>query len=148
VNTVVVGIGNTYRRDDGVGPAVAAYIGERALPGVRVLTGIEDPMNLLDAWSGAALAVLVDAAITPTPTPGRIHRVMAGDVTAAGGVSTHDLDITQALALGQALGRTPDQLVVFTVEVADTGHGVGLTPPVAAAVPEAVDAVMAEITGA
>ena len=26
--------------------------------------------------------------------------------------------------------------MVFTIEVADTGHGIGLTPPVAGAVPE------------
>jgi hydrogenase maturation protease len=142
---VVIGIGNEYRRDDGVGPAVAAAINERTLPGVRVVTGIEDPMDLLDAWSAAALALLVDAAVTSPSTPGRIHRCAAGDVPAARGMSSHSLNVPEVFALGQALGRVPDQLVVFTVEAADTGHGVGLTPQVAAAVPEVVAAAVAEI---
>jgi hypothetical protein len=40
----------------------------------------------------------------------------------------------------------PDQLVLFTIEVAHTGHGVGLTPQVARAVPEVVRMAAAEIT--
>lgn len=142
---VVIGIGNEYRRDDGVGPAVAAAINERTLPGVRVVTGIEDPMDLLDAWSAAALALLVDAAVTSPSTPGRIHRCAARDVAAERGMSSHHLNVAEAFALGQALGRVPDQLVVFTVEAADTGYGVGMTPAVEAAVPGVVDAVLAEL---
>jgi hydrogenase maturation protease len=142
---VVIGVGNTYRRDDGVGPAVAAAINEQALPGVRVVTGIEDPMNLLEAWSGAALALLVDAAVVSPSMPGRIHRVTADDVASVRGISSHSLDVAQVFALGQTLGRAPDRLVVFTVETADVGHGVGLTPQVSSAVPDVVAAVLAEI---
>ncbi|GFG76262.1 hydrogenase maturation protease [Mycobacterium botniense] len=147
MSTVIIGIGNTYRRDDGVGPVVAAAVGEQKLPGVRVVAGIEDPLSLLEVWPGAALAVLVDAAVASPPAPGRIHRIAAGEVTAPGGLSTHDLDIAGALALGRALGRAPERLVLFTVEAADTSHGIGLTPPVAAAVPQVVGAIMAEIGG-
>ena len=142
---VVIGIGNEYRRDDGVGPAVVAAINELALPGVRLVTGIEDPMDLLDAWSAAALALLVDAAVTSPSTPGSIRRCAASDVAAARRMSSHRLNVAEAFALGQALGRVPDQLVVFTVEAADTGYGVGMTPAVAAAVPDVVDAVLAEL---
>ncbi|BBY08231.1 hydrogenase maturation protease [Mycobacterium noviomagense] len=145
-DVVVIGIGNPYRRDDGVGPAVAAAIDEHKPAHVRVVTGIEDPMTLLEAWSGAKLAVLVDAAMTTPSTPGRIHRVTAGDLIAGGGVSTHGLNVTQALALGQALGRMPDRLVVLGVEAADTGQGFGFTAQVAAAMPHVIAAV-AEIIG-
>lgn len=145
LNTVVIGIGNTYRRDDGVGPAVAAAINEQALPGVRVVTEIEDAMNLLDAWSGAALALVIDAAIASPSTPGRIHRVTADDLASVRGISSHSLDVAQVFALGQTLGRAPDRLVVFTVETAEVGHGVGLTPQVSAAVPDVVTAALAEI---
>ncbi|KLO33496.1 hydrogenase maturation protease [Mycobacterium haemophilum] len=145
LNAVVIGIGNDYRRDDGVGPAVATAISQRKLPGVHVVTGIEDPMDLLDAWSDAALAVVIDAAVASPSTPGRIHRDAVNDVVTAGGVSTHGLDVTQAFALGRALGREPGRLVVFTIEAADTSHGVGLTPQVAAAVPDVVAAAVAEI---
>jgi|GEM_PF-3968031 hydrogenase maturation protease len=102
-------------------------------------------MDLLDAWSGAALALVIDAAIASPSTPGRIHRVTADDVASARGISSHSLDFAQAFALGQPLGRAPERLVVFTVETADVGHGVGMTPQVSAAVPDVIAATLAEI---
>ncbi|WP_375481461.1 hydrogenase maturation protease [uncultured Mycobacterium sp.] len=147
MNTVVIGVGNEYRRDDGIGPAVAAAIGELALPDVRVLIGIEDPMRLLDTWSGAALAVVIDAAITTASMPGRIRRITADALASTTTISTHNFDVAEAFALGQALGRVPHQLVLFAVEVADTSHGIGLTPQVSAAVPAVVTAAVAEIAG-
>jgi hydrogenase maturation protease len=146
--TVVVGLGNSYRTDDGVGLAVAAALENLALPDVRVVTGIVEPLGLLEAWSGAGLAIVIDAAVATSPVPGRVRRCTLGDlVTPAEGLSSHRVDICRAHELGQALGRVPDALVVFTVEVADTGHGIGLTPRVALAVPELVHMTVAEIKG-
>lgn len=70
---------------------------------------------------------------------------LGGCVAAPEGLSSHGVGIGRTHGLGQALGRVPDALVVFTIEVADTGHGIGLTPQVAGAVPEVVDMVVAEI---
>lgn len=145
-STVVIGIGNNFRRDDGLGLAVAEQIAERHLPWVRVVTGTGEPGALLDAWTGAARAVVVDAAAGPDSTPGRVRRWSADDLEPAATVlSSHRLGLAQTAALGRALGRMPGELVVFTVEIADTGHGAGLTPAVAAAVPKVIDAVLAEL---
>ena len=147
----MIGLGNTYRRDDGLGVAVATELEALALPNVRVVTGIADPANLLEAWSGATLAVVIDAAVTAVPVPGRVRRCTLDEVVGAGeglsshSIDSHTVDIRGAHALGQALSRVPEALVVFTVEVADTGHGVGLTPPVALAVPEVVRMAVDEI---
>jgi len=146
MKTVVIGLGNSYRRDDGVGVVVAEALNELALPDVRVVTDIAEPMSLVEAWSGALLAVVIDAAAVTPSTPGSVRRCTLGDVvTAAEGLSSHRVDIGRTHALGRALGRVPDELVMFTVEVADTGHGIGLTPPVAQAVPEVVGMAAAEI---
>ncbi|MFZ1176082.1 MAG: hydrogenase maturation protease [Mycobacterium sp.] len=143
---VVIGLGNTYRRDDGVSVVVAAALDDLALPNVRVVTGIAEPMSLLEAWSGAALAMVIDAAVAAPSVPGRVRRCGLSDFAAAPeGLSSHSVDVRGAHALGQALGRVPDALVVFTVEVADTGHGIGLTPQVARAAPEVVRLVVDEI---
>jgi hydrogenase maturation protease len=88
-------------------------------------------MSLVEAWSPATLAVLVDAAITSAPTPGRIHRCALKDVAGSPVLRSHALDVSGAIALGEALDRLPDQLVILTVEAEDTGHGVGLTQKVA-----------------
>lgn len=143
---VVIGIGNSFRRDDGVGPVVAERIGRCGLPGVCVLTVTGEPAALLEAWSGTARAVVVDAAAGEDSTPGRIRRWSAPDLDAGAVVSSHALGLAQTCALGEALDRMPGELVVFTVDVVDTGHGVGLTPAVAAAVPSAVETILAELS--
>ncbi|WP_156685563.1 hydrogenase maturation protease [Mycobacterium sp. Marseille-P9652] len=145
--TVVVGLGNPYRRDDGVGPAVADAVDALGLADVVVVTGISDPMSLVEAWSGAGLAVVVDAAVGAPPAPGRVRRCALADLGAGrDGLSSHSVDVARAHELAQALGRAPGAVVVVTVEAADTGHGTGLTPAVARAVPEAVRLVRDEIS--
>jgi hydrogenase maturation protease len=145
LTAVVIGIGNDFRRDDAVGLTVADQIAERNLPGVRVVTGIGEPVALLEAWSGVVRAVVIDAAVGADSIPGRIRRWTARDLEATAAVSSHALGLAQICALGQALTRMPDELAIFTVEVADTSHGIGLTPEVAAAVPGLIDAIISEL---
>lgn len=141
----VIGLGNAMRRDDGVGPAVASAVEACAIPGVRVVTDAVDPIRIIDAWAGASLAIVVDAAVTSTPVPGRIHRCTGAQVSSAPTMSSHGMSLPAVLALGEALDRVPQTLVLFAVEAADTGYGEGLTPDVAAAVPCAAAAVAEEI---
>ncbi len=145
-DVVVIGIGNALRRDDGVGPAVAAAVDARAVPGVSVLIGAADPTAVLEAWADARLAVLVDAATATPSEPGRLHRCAMDQFANSPALSSHGVDIAAVFALGEALGRLPEDVVVFAVEVADTGYGAGLTPGVQAAVPVVADAVMGEIS--
>ena len=142
---VVIGVGNSFRCDDGVGPAVAAAVDALATPGVRVATAVE-PSELLDAWAGADLAIVVDAATGEPSAPGRILRCTRDQLVAAPTVSSHGVDLATVVALGEALDRMPGRLVLFAVEVADTGYGVGLTRKVAAAVARSAAAVVAEIS--
>lgn len=133
---MVIGVGNPDRRDDGVGPAVAAAVVVPA--GVAVVRCPAEPTALLDAWDGSELAVVVDAAVGGPP-----GRVRAGTLDEFGTgaekpFSSHDLNLSQTYELARALGRAPGALVVVTVDIADAGHGVGFSPQVAAALPEAV----------
>lgn len=146
MNRIVIGIGNSFRRDDGVGLVVADEIAARELPGVRVITAVGEPGAILDAWTGAPVAVVVDAAAGEGAMPGLLRRWAPGEAPPLTVVSSHALGLPQTYALGQALGRIPDKLVVFTVDAADTGNGAGLTSAVAHAVPRVVDAVLAELT--
>lgn len=144
---VVIGIGNEFRRDDGVGLAIAERVAKRNLSGVRVLTSIGEPGSMLEAWTGVPVAIVVDAAGGHGATPGRIRRWRPGDPTESAVLSSHALGLPQTYALGEALGQIPEKLVVFTVDIADAGHGIALSPTVAAAIPEAVKAILAELAG-
>jgi hydrogenase maturation protease len=146
LRAVVIGIGNSFRRDDGLGPEVAAQIHRRRLPGVRVVISDGEPVGLLEAWEGADLAVVVDAVQRVPASPGSIHRFTAGQLeTGCTAASSHGLGVADAIRLGRALERLPRQVVILAVEGADTGPGTGLSAAVAAAVPQAVTAVVAEL---
>jgi len=117
---VVIGIGNPYRRDDGLGPALVEAIGRLSPEGASAIVADGEPSQLLDAWAGAPLAVVVDAVLCAPPAPGRIHRTELAGPSAgaaqAGGVgvpataaSTHGLGIPDAVRLAEALGRMPDR---------------------------------------
>jgi len=147
MSAVVIGIGNDLRRDDGIGPAVAAAVVGRGLPGVRVLTCAAEPTAILDAWSGAGLAVLVDAAVVADGIPGRVRQSSLSEVADSRALSSHDLSLVGTYELGRALGRAPASVVVVSIDVVDTGYGTGLSPAVAAALPAAVRAVAAILAG-
>ncbi|GAA2280381.1 peptidase M52 [Streptomyces ruber] len=143
---VVIGVGNEFRHDDGVGCAVLARLAERAagrpplppLPPGTVLTACDgDPARLLGLWENAGLAVVVDAARAEPSRPGRVHRLVldaARPGRSATATSSHGLGLGDAVELSRVLGRLPDRLVVYAVEGADRSPGKGLSAPVAARV--------------
>ncbi|OJF80309.1 hydrogenase maturation protease [Nocardia seriolae] len=143
---VVVGVGNEYRHDDGIGPAVARHLEKLAIPGVLVELCDGEPTGLLDLWAGVELAIVIDAVLCETQTPGRIWRTtvdaLRGLTHAA---SSHALGIPDALPLGRALGKVPGELLVIAVEAERLDLGVGLSAPVAAALPEVTATVLTEL---
>jgi hydrogenase maturation protease len=146
VSGVVIGIGNPYSHDDGVGPAAAAEIEKLHLSGVRVVVSDGEPVSLVTAWDGAGLAVVIDACRQVPGCPGRIHWLTPDQLDGNdAGTSSHGFGVPYALRLGRALGRQPGRLVVIGVEGADFSAGTGLSTAVTAALPAAVAAVRAEL---
>ncbi len=153
---VLIGIGNSYRCDDGIGPALVTAIEPVCPAGVTLTVSDGEPSQLLDAWSGAPLAVLVDAVLCDAPVPGRIHRTVLATApaeppaasTRTGAASTHGLGIPDAIRLARALDRAPQRLVVLAVEAASIDFGTDLSPPVAACLPALTAMVLAELSTA
>jgi hydrogenase maturation protease len=141
---VVIGVGNAFRRDDGVGPAVLTLLRQRALArplpsGTRLHECDGDPGRLIGLWENAGLAVVVDAFFPPSPHPGRVHRWCPApgtlsDLLGTQRHSTHGLGLAETVRLAHSLGRGPGRLLVYAVEGAEHCLGTGLTPPVARAV--------------
>ena len=67
---LVIGYGNTLRRDDGVGPHVAEAIAALALPGVEALVCPLLTPELAEAIARARRVVFVDAMVTAPPGTG------------------------------------------------------------------------------
>ncbi|MCD9877653.1 hydrogenase maturation protease [Streptomyces guryensis] len=149
----VIGVGNEFRRDDGVGWTVLARLRERAAqrqlpqPGTVLATCDGDPGRLIGLWEGADLAVVVDAAHAHPGTPGRVHRLEldSGLMAQPPTTSSHGLGLGEAVELARVLGVLPDHLVVYAVEGADSALGTGLSPAVEDAVEPLVRAVESEL---
>jgi hydrogenase maturation protease len=147
VKVVVVGVGNAVRGDDAAGLAVAERVRARAPHGVDVVQCEQEPTRLLDAWAGADLALVVDASLSGTE-PGTVQRFDAtADAVPARTFrsSTHAFGIGDAVELGRALGRLPEQVIVFGIEGEDFGLGSGLSDRVAGAVDEVAETVLNEL---
>lgn len=147
---LVVGVGNEIRGDDAVGRRVAQWLRARAIPGVDVEELGQADMGLLERWRGLPIVVVADALRGGRP-PGTIVRLEvdgAGVPAELGVTSTHGLSIAQAVALGMALGRMPERLVLYGIEASAFTHGAGLSDAVARSVPVAGARIRAELTGA
>lgn len=135
---VVIGMGNPFRRDDGVGPAVIEAV-RTQVPADTVLTVSDgEPVRILDLWHRHDQVVVVEAVHAHPGQPGRLLTLRADQAerAAVGSASTHALGLGETFALAAALGRMPRALVVHAVEGADFTLGVGLSPAVRTALPE------------
>ena len=147
---LVVAVGNRFGSDDGVGPAVIDRV-RQLCPRTATVEADGEAARLVEAWDNADLVVLVDAVRSGAP-PGTAHRLVIergappddlGIPNVA--TSSHSAGVAEAWALGSALDRTPERLVVLGVEGSEFGPGYRLSDEVARAVPRTARAVHDEI---
>ena len=148
---LVIGIGNTFRGDDAVGPLVAHRLKEAALPGITVLEHDGEGTALLALWEGYSTVILVDAAVSGAE-PGTIHRWEAGgkgdSVDSPTRAADHGLGVVEAIELARRLGRLPERFVVYGIEAGSFELGAELTTVVAQAAEDVVDRIGREVGGA
>jgi hydrogenase maturation protease len=114
---------------------------------VTVLDCADEPTRLLELWAELDTLVVVDAVLTGAP-PGTLHRVESAGTPLPRELrlaSTHAVGVADALELGRAVGRAPGRVVVLGVEGARFGMGDEITPAVAAAVDDVVEAALVEL---
>jgi hydrogenase maturation protease len=146
---VVVGVGNPYRSDDGVGPEVARQVRAESPGWVEVVEHDGEPAGLLDVWAEADLAVVIDAVFAPGIDPGHVHRaeiVEASDLTSTRAVSSHGIGPGDAVELARALGRLPRRLVLYGIQGKSSAPGLGLSPEVEASVNAVAGCIVKEPT--
>jgi hydrogenase maturation protease len=141
---LVAGIGNIFLGDDGFGSEVVRHV---AIPpddpsvcltdyGIR---GMHLAYDLLEGWD---TLVLVDA-VPSRGSPGALHVFEAEheSTSSTNGLDAHSMDPAAVFASLRALGGSPPYTVVVGCEAGSVEEGIGLTEPVAKAVPRAARAV-------
>jgi len=148
---LVAGVGNIFLRDDGFGPEVARRLAGAAdpdLPGLLAVDyGIRGMHLAYDLVAGVDVLVLVDT-VPPdgskTAAPGsiRVLRVRREDLDGTAALDPHGMDPAAVLGRLRSLGGELPVTYVVGCVPADMTEGIGLSDAVAAAVPEAIAAVV------
>lgn len=146
---IVLGVGNTLLKDEGVGVRVVEELGRRyTLPeNVRIVDGGTQGLWLMSTIQDADHLIVVDA-VLGGGDPGTLYRLERDELPKGlrAKQSAHDSDLIEALNLCALLDVTPKTCVVLGVEPADIQpYGLELTPEVAAKVDDLVERVLDEL---
>ncbi|CAN5431637.1 hydrogenase maturation protease [soil metagenome] len=137
---LVAGVGNIFLGDDGFGPQVARQLAREPLPewakvadfGIR---GIHLAYELLDGYE---TLILVDA-LPRGEEPGTVSLVERLPDSATGGQpDAHSMDPRTVFAYLESMSGPVPRTLIVGCEPLCTDEEMGLSEPVARAVPEAV----------
>jgi hydrogenase maturation protease len=143
-DVLILGVGNRWRRDDGVGPWVAERLAGHGLPAVE---HSGEGAGLIEAWCTARTVIVVDA-VASGAAAGTLYRL---DAIAAElprqffRYSSHLFGLAEAIATARTLGRLPERLIVYGIEGGDFGFGDQFTPAVAETAALAVQRILDEL---
>jgi hydrogenase maturation protease len=146
MKALIAGVGNIFLTDDGFGPEVLRqFSGSELPPGFTAVDfGIRGLHLTYELLEGYDVLVIVDAA-PRGEAPGTVTLVEV-DPAGVGApedgplLDAHGMEPLAILRTLGSLGGRVDRIYVLACEPAVTAEGMGLTPVVAAAVPESVAA--------
>jgi len=148
--TLILGLGNPLRGDDGLGPRVIAELEQRGLPdGVVAVdggTGGLGVLRYLEEWERVLIVDVAEVGLQP----GQFVRFTPKEARLLGNASSfsvHGPGLGEAIALGDALGREMAEIVIFGLQPESLGWRQGLSCAVEAGLPALVDAVLEESIG-
>jgi len=146
--TLVLGVGNLLLSDEGLGVhAVQALLNDPRLPTeVTVVDGGTLGPRLLDFVLGCDRLVIIDVAKRGT-APGTVVRLAGSQVRKClrDKQSAHDWGILEVLAQAELVGHQPNLVIVAAEPLDISTFATDLTPPLAAALPAIVAAVLNEL---
>ncbi len=129
---VVIGVGNRFRRDDGLGPFVIDILRNKSLPENIQLACVQEGIAILELWSQADLCILVDATQSGQ-VAGKIYR-FEGLTSFVSKYfqndTTHSFGLAYALMLGRTLNLMPRYMITYGVEGKCFDMGTGLSPEI------------------
>jgi hydrogenase maturation protease len=147
-DTLVLGLGNPLRGDDGVGSRVVQSLAGQALPdGVEVVDCGTPGLGLVSLMEGRRRVIVVDAANVGR-APGEFVCFAPADARLLGDdahLSIHDAGLRDALLLAEALQVLPGEVLIVGVQPAHLDWDDDLSPEVEAAVPRIVGCILDEL---
>jgi hydrogenase maturation protease len=144
---IVLGVGNTLLRDEGIGSYIVQLLEGYPLPSnVELMDGGTSP-DVFCFLCGADKLIAVDA-VMRGGDPGTIYRFHPDDILCESRVpiSVHDVGLLKSLGLMEFWGCGIGEVVIIGVEPKEIGWGLGLSSVLQQRVPQIVEAVLAEFS--
>jgi len=146
---LILGVGNTLMRDDGIGVWVLRSLAERyRIPsGLRLVDGGVAGLGLLPEISCARRLIVVDAVKGGGP-PGTVYRLTPADLPVKPRLflSAHEVGIRELLSTAEFLGKLPSTRIIGVEPKEAATPGLELTEPLRRSLPDAVRAVVEELS--
>jgi hydrogenase maturation protease len=145
---VIIGLGNLYMKDDGLGIRVAEALMKKNLgEDVSVQEYPDMDLTVIENLEGPSRVIVVDA-VKGGKEPGTISkytiRSRKGDLPEL--PSLHSLKLIDILDLAMNSGILTCPVVILGVEPQDDSPGIGLSPSVESALPKVIEAVIKELS--
>lgn len=119
---VVIGVGNRDRGDDAIGPAVVEALSHRTDQAITVIR--EGDLAVLPLlWETDDDVVIVDATYEGSEPVGQLHEIDPDQLTSSIGMSTHGVNVADAIQLARRLGRSPARLRIVGISAHDFHPG-------------------------
>ena len=145
---IVVGVGNRFRRDDGVGLRLLNVLEEDfAIEGVDFRESSGELTELHEIFSSYESVILIDALHDEVRPAGELVRLEGPQITklvAGTSSSTHGLGVAQALQMTEALGTGPKRIVLYGIVGKDFDFGPDLSSDLEKSLPRIAESIRQE----
>lgn len=120
MKAVIVGIGNTIVRDDGVGIYVSRILRNSLHhPNVEIKETYLSGMTYIDMLEGFDYAFIIDSIKLDDDTVGKVYKIEE-KIESTNPKSLHQFNIYNAVSLGKKMGlKIPDKIIIYAVNVLD-----------------------------
>jgi hydrogenase maturation protease len=138
---MVLGLGNTLNRDEGLGVCALKMLAERLgnQADVEFVDGGVLGLNLLP-WVEASSHLLVLDAVNARQPPGTLIELHKEQIPLYAGIklSDHQVTFQEVLGLASFRGRLPEHLRLIGIQPADLSIGTQVSPVVEDSLPELI----------
>ena len=153
---LILGLGNSLLKDEGIGVHIAGELQKQQLPGnVEVIDGGTACLDVFLSAMSVDKIVVVDA-LKAGKKPGTIYKLKLKaeekdkltqifSREKQSKISLHQVGLLDALSVAEKINRAPEEIVIIGVEPGEVSCGLELTEQVRQRVPEVIRQVLEEI---
>jgi hydrogenase maturation protease len=146
--TLVIGIGNDFRGDDGAGLFVVRKLKELMPINADIFEATGEATELMALWEKRDIVILVDAVFSGS-IPGTVYRydVRKKALPASNfeSRSTHAFGVLQAIELAKTLNTLPTKLIIYGIEGDSFELRTEITPEIKEAAENVIELILEEI---